>query len=189
MTFEDTHAQPAPREPSQFPNRIILRSPDDSVELKQLIPEDAERYFQLIDSDRAHLSQHGEDTAIKYPTVESVRESIVHPKKPAKYRFGIWDGEIMVGSDNLTPIEGNRIESGSWIAKVHTGHHYAARARRLLVDFAFKQLHVNEIISKITIGNEPSRKSVEKSGFVYSGDIEEDGKKKWLFVLKNPSHC
>jgi len=185
MASEDVHTQPALRESSQFPNRIILRSEDDSIILKQLIPDDAEGYFQLVDSDRAHLSQYGDDTAGKYPTVELVLESIVHPKNPDKYRFGIWDGETMVGSVNLTPLEGNRAESGSWIGKDHTGHNYAARARKLLIDFAFHQLGIEELISKIVIGNFSSRRSVEKSGYLYAGDIEEDGKKEWLFSLKN----
>lgn len=160
--------------------RIILKSEDDSIVLKQLYPEDAERYFQLVDSSREHLSQNEDVTAKKYPTVETVRESIVHPRNPDKYRFGIWEGDIMVGSDNLTPVESNRAELGSWIAKKYTGHRYAGRARKLLVDFAFNQLHLDEVFCDVTIGNEPSRKSVERSGFTLSG--EHGGK--WTFVLK-----
>ncbi len=160
--------------------RVVLKSEDDTVVLKQLYPEDAENYFKLVDSDSAHLSQHGDDTASKYPSVEAALESIVHPRNPDKYRFGIWDGDIMVGSDNLTPKERNRAELGSWIAKEYIGNRYAGRARKLLVDFAFNQLHLDEVFCEVTIGNEPSRKSVERSGFTLSG--EHDGK--WTFVLK-----
>lgn len=174
------------QEQPQLPSRIILRSKTDSVELKQLIPEDAEHYFQLVDSDRAHLSQFGDVTAEKYPTVEAVRESIVHPANPNKYRFGIWDGEVMVGSINLIPAENNRTEAGTWIAKAHTGHQYAARAGSLLIDFVFKQLQLDEVFAKIVVGNEASRKSAERSGFILTGEVEEDGVKKWMYVLSNP---
>lgn len=170
------------QEQTQLSNRIILRSEDDSIVLKQLIPDDAERYFQLVDSDRAHLSQHGDETAQKYSTIEAVRNSIVRPANTKKYRFGIWDSEVMVGSNNLTPVGQSRAELGSWIAKEHTGHRYAMRARRLLIDFAFHHLGIDEVFCKIVIGNEASRKSVERSGFTFAG--EKEGK--WIYILKRP---
>ncbi len=176
-----SNTNPVPEEQPLPPWRIILESEEDSVTLRQLIPEDAENYFQLVDSDRAHLSQFEDTTASKYPTVESVRESIIHPGNPNKYRFGIWDGDVMVGSDNLTPVEPNRGELGSWIAREYTGRRYAGRARKLLVDFAFNQLHLDEVFCEITTGNEASRKSVERSGFTFAG--EHDGK--WIYILKN----
>jgi len=160
--------------------RIILRSEDDSVLLMELIPDDAESYFQLVNSDRQHLSQHGDDTASKYPSVDSVRESILQPKNPSKYRFGIWDGDIMVGSDNLTPVDSHRAELGSWIAKKYIGNRYAGRGRKLLVEFAFSQLQLDEVFCEITTGNVASRKSVERSGFTLTG--EHDGK--WTYTLK-----
>jgi hypothetical protein len=52
----------------------------DGVVLRQLIPEDSQPYFDLIEYDRAHLSQFDDDTAAKYKTVEDVLESIVNPK-------------------------------------------------------------------------------------------------------------
>lgn len=175
-------AEPVLKEKPQPLGRIVLRSEDDTIILKQLVLDDAERYFQLVDSDREHLSQFGDETASKYPTIESVQQSIIHPSNPNKYRFGIWNGEVMVGSDNLTTVENNRAELGSWIAKSQTGHRYADRARKLLVDFAFNQLHLDEVFSVITIGNEASRKSVERSGFTFEG--ERDGK--WIYTFKRP---
>lgn len=180
---DELSAQSITQEQSQPSNRIILRSEDDTIVLKQLITDDAERYFQLVDSDRAHLSQHGDKTAQKYPTVEAVRKSIIPPENnPKKFRFGIWDGNVMVGSNNLTPVVNNRAELGSWIAKSHTGHRYAARARKLLVNFAFNRLGLDEVFSEIVIGNEASRKSVERSGFIFAG--EKEGK--WIYILKHP---
>jgi len=188
MSSEDSLAGRKFQEPSIVLNRIILRSQDDTIVLKQLIPEDAENLFQLVDADRAHLSQHGDTTAEKYRTAESVRDSIVHPdpKKPGKIRFGIWDGEIMVGSINLTPLGNDRVESGSWVGKAHTGYNYAARARGLLIDFAFDQLHAKEIVSKIIIGNEPSRRSVKRSGYLYSGmEYDKDSKQwQWIYIKR-----
>jgi len=175
--------------------RVILQSADDTVILKQLLPEDAEKYFELVDASREHLSrkyssQRKDITSGKYPDLQSVIDSIIPPedlgksKAKLKYRFGIWDGDLMVGSDNLTPLGNGCAELGSWIAKRYTGHHYhyAARGRRLLVDFAFNQLNLDELVCKIEMGNEASRHSVESSGFT----LTEEKVGGWIFILRRP---
>ena len=175
-----TNLSPSEAEPQK---RIILTTPDDTIQLRQLIPSDSEPYFALVEYDREHLSQHGDTTAQKYQTLGDVADSIVHPSNPQKYRFGIWDGDVMVGSDNLTPTDDNRAELGSWVGKEHTGNGYAARARVMLVDFAFNTLGLDEVFCNVTVGNEPSRRSVEGSGFTFKE--EKDGQ--WVYVLANPA--
>lgn len=169
--------------PAPTPERIVLS--DGTVRLMQLTAADAPAYFELIAFDPDHLRQHGDETADKYPDVASVQESIEHPKNPAKYRFGIWDGDVMVGSDNLTPEGDGKAELGSWVGKQHIGRGYAGRGRELLVDFAFSTLGLNEVHCDIVVGNEASRRSVEKSGFQFAGEFTDDeGERKWRYVLK-----
>lgn len=169
------------------PERIVLKSASDTVQLKQLIPSDAEGYFELIAQDPNHLRQHGDETADKYPSVDTVRDSILHPQNPSKYRFGIWDGEVMVGSDNLTPQDDNMAELGSWIGKNYIGHEYAGRARKLLVEFAFNTLKLDMVYCDIVVGNDPSVRSVEKSGFVLSEVYFDDDNETRIerYVLTN----
>jgi RimJ/RimL family protein N-acetyltransferase len=170
------------------PERVVLKSDNDTVQLMQLVPQDADDYFVLIAQDPAHLRQHGDETADKYPTPDAVRDSIVHPKNPAKYRFGIWDNGVMVGSNNLTPEDNGRAELGSWVGKEHIGQGYAGRARALLVDFAFNRLGFDEVYCDIVVGNEPSKRSVEKSGFALTGDfVDDEGVHKWRYVLRRQS--
>lgn len=161
--------------PSQ--ERIVITSPHDTVQLKQLVLADAPLYFALIEADRAHLSQqygkHTHGTARKYQTLADVEESILHPENPSRLRFGIWDGDTMVGSNNLVPDGEGRAELGSWVGKEYLGHRYAARGRQLLTGFAFGQLGLEEVHCDVAVGNEASRASVESSGFAYSG-VEDD---------------
>ena len=90
----------------------------------------------------------------------------------------------MVGSNNLTPEDDNRAELGSWVGKEHIGQGYAGRARALLVDFAFNHLGLDEVHCDIVVGNEPSKRSVEKSGFTLTGDfVDDEGIHKWRYVL------
>lgn len=169
------------------PERIILTSDHDTVKLMQLVLEDAQAYYDLIAFDPDHLRQNGDDTAGKYPDVESVRRSIENPK-PNKIRFGIWDGNTMVGSDNLTLKDGNKAELGSWVGKQYIGNGYAGRGRKLLVGFAFNRLGLDEVYCDIVTTNKESRRSVEKSGFQYVGEfIDEAGQRKWRYALRNPN--
>jgi RimJ/RimL family protein N-acetyltransferase len=53
----------------------------------------------------------------------------------------------------------------------------------MLVDFAFNTLGLDEVFCNVTVGNEPSRRSVEGSGFTFKE--EKDGQ--WVYVLANPA--
>ncbi len=180
MSSDERSLEPTP----PIHRRIIVTSSTDTVVLKQLVPTDAPEYFNRVEEDRAHLSQqHGprtaDSTAENYPTVESVLESIVNPKIPNKIRFGIWDGDVFVGSNNLSPRGEGRAELGSWVGGNYTGHNYAARARTLLVDYAFNTAGLEEVFCEIAVGNEASRKSVERSGFKFNG-VRYDH---WVYTL------
>lgn len=145
--------------------RIVIQDPDSSLELRQLIPDDAAAYFDLVNFDRPHLSRFGDDTATRYPTANSVLENIVNPTDPNQYRFGMWVDEVMVGSNNIT-LEGNGVaEVSSWVGAQYIGNNYADRARKILCTFAFKKLGVQKIISMVDAANIASCRSVEKSGF------------------------
>lgn len=171
-----------PSETAEFeviePTRIVLTSPEDTITLKQLVHGDAVDYFGLVDEDRAHLSQHGDTTAEKYPTLESVERSI-ELTPPDIYRFGIWEDEHMVGFIKLTPHQNGEIETGSWVSSKEAGNGYAHRARQIALKFAFDTLGVDKVMSEIAVGNDASRKSVERSGYVLVGEKDE----KWHYEL------
>lgn len=143
------------------PERLEIPGPDGMV-LKQLVPDDAQRYFDLIEYDRGHLSQHGEMTAQKYPTVGKVRDSIENPT--SKLRLGIWAGDTMVGSINLTPQE-DTAEIGYWMGKQYTGHGYAAKAVQALAVHTFATRDYNHLFAIVDRDNSASIRTLEKAGF------------------------
>lgn len=164
------------------PESIVVESVSDTVKLMQLTAADAQAYYDLIVYDPDHLRQFRDVTADKYPDVSSVRESIEHPRNPDKLRFGIWDSGVMVGSINLTPEDDDRAEIGYWVGKQHAGHGYAVRSTDLLVGYAFSSLGLSEVYANIVVGNEASRKSVEKSGFVLVHEfVNEEGVREWQY--------
>ncbi len=146
------------------PARIEVET-SDGFALRQLVPEDAQRYFDLIDADRGHF-KHGEDVTPKnYPTVQAVLESIENPKRPTKTRFGIWDGDVMVGSINLSTNHPGAAEIGYWIGAEHKGHGYARRATELLITYAFNGLNLDTLTAWVDPANEASIKTLERAGF------------------------
>ncbi|MFO0887036.1 MAG: GNAT family protein [Candidatus Saccharimonadales bacterium] len=169
------------REIDKGKRRIEVKAHNDVIVLRQLTVEDAQTYFDLIDHDREHYSQFDDVTAKKYQVVGDVEDSIIN-QKPNKYRFGIWDGDVMVGSNNLTVLEDGSAEIGYWVGSQYTGQGYASRALSPLVGFAFNDLGLHEVFTNIVVGNEASRKTVENAGFEFRG-IDEGC---WVhFMLKD----
>ena len=147
----------------------------EGISLRELTLDDAERYFNLVDFDRGHLSQFGDETAAKYPDVKEVEDSILNQAKPV-HRFGIWDKDTMVGLIKLTELSPGMHEVGYWVGKEHIGHGFAAKALEPITEYAIRNLGAHTVIGKVAQGNYASRKSLERAGFVFCG--EKDGQ--WL---------
>jgi RimJ/RimL family protein N-acetyltransferase len=170
------------------PLDLVISTESPTVLLKRLVPRDAELLFAAIDIDREHLSQFSDVTSAKYMTVGAVLQSILEPENPSKLRFGIWDNKNFVGSINIRP-EGQDAEVGYWVSGDSTGHGYATIAVRAISNFALSNLKVRDILASVREENIPSRKVLEKSGFVYFEDTEEliNGEriKSWKFKTTN----
>lgn len=154
----------------------------DGIVLRQLIPTDANRYFELIDADRTHFKHGQEVTPAKYPDVESVRRSIEVPD-PRRTRFGIWENDVMVGSINLTDKRPGAAELGYWVGGEYKGSGYAHRAVVALTEHVFNNLGITELVAWVSPKNVPSIKTLEKSGFRQDVTSENETR----YVLDNPN--
>ena len=173
-------------------SRIEIES-QNGLALRQLVPgvlEDADAYFGLVQNNRDHLKQAhrgGSDkTAEKYQTVEDVHKSILDPEDPFKLRFGIWDQDNMVGSINLTPKENHEAEIGYWVGKKHIGKGYAAQAIKLLSGYAFEKQGADLVFAHVFVGNEASKRSLEKAGFGFVETFQRNGEQLWVYQLTKP---
>ncbi|HLD05515.1 MAG TPA: GNAT family N-acetyltransferase [Candidatus Nanoarchaeia archaeon] len=148
---------------------------DDELRLREFSPSDASAIFSLIDQNRDHLSQHGEDTAAKYPTQESVLTSIQAPKNPLKLRFGIWAGDTFVGSVNLHPDgSGRSAEIGYYLGSEFMKRGYVTRSVRRLIQYGFEELGVQEVWAKVAKSNEPSIPVLIKTEFSEDNSRSDD---------------
>ncbi len=150
---------------------IATQRPD--LTLRRFMREDARAIFALIDGSREHLSQHGEDTAIKYPTIESVIESIEHPTNLQRLRLGIWHEKTLVGSINLQPLippDLSCAQIGYYLGAQHTGKGYARSALEAVTDYAFTH-GCQEVIAFVVPANRPSIAVLRKAGYEEKGDF------------------
>ena len=146
---------------------------DNGLTLRQFIPEDAGVIFELIDTNRGHLSQNGDDTAKKYKTEKEVLDSILHPKNQARQRFGIWSIDAYVGTINVTP-EDDKAEMGYYLGAQHQGHGYMGRAVHRIVNYCFDDLRLQKIWAKVHVNNEKSTSVLFASGFRVNEDKPSD---------------
>jgi len=155
------------------------------ITLRQFSLGDAADIFQLIDRNRAHLSQPGDNTADKYQTIESVEESIRNPQNPGRLRFGVWNNNNqIVGSINLTPDEDNpkKGEVGYYLGSEFTGNGYMTNALLTLSTYALNQLGLKELYAKVNPQNSASPKVLLRAGFTETGTMDGDR----LFTLVKP---
>ena len=94
----------------------------------------------MINRNRGHFSQFGDETADKYKTLRDVEESILNPKNPNRLRFGVWSsGGEFVGSINLTPDKdnGQRCEIGYYLGPEYIGKGYMLNSVLTLSTYGF----------------------------------------------------
>lgn len=147
---------------------IEIAAPDGHVSLREFSLEDSEEMFALIDSSRDHLSQFGDETAAKYPTLASFQDSITSPSNPQRLRFGIRNREgQLVGSINLTPekLDPTTGEIGYYLGKGKTGNGYAITAVKALCDYAFTKRGYETLYGVVVAGNVDSVKVLRNAGF------------------------
>lgn len=157
---------------TEFSAPTFLELYGEGVTLRELRLNDAELYFNLVEADRGHLSQFGDTTADKYPDVLTVEQSILN-QPPNVHRFGIWNDEqdIMVGLIKTTQGKHGVCEVGYWVGGRHTGHGYASRSLPAITEYSYSTLHAPVVYAEVVVGNQASRKSLEKSGYVITDEV------------------
>lgn len=174
MTNEASPTKNAPQNP------IEILSADGNITLRQFVPQDSEDIFALIDRNRNHLSQFGDDTADKYPNLETVRESIEHPKNTKRLRFAMRNREgQLVGSINITTDEENQgtAEIGYYLGSEFQRQGYMGRAVTILTDYGFNVLNYETIYGDVAEGNTASVNVLLKAGYKETG--KHDGKTRY----------
>ena len=154
---------------------------DEHVKLVQLQPDQADKLFELTDSNREYLGMFLPwVTFVK--TVENSRnhieETLLNRATDSTYTYGIaLDGEI-VGDISLRNLRDDfhAPEIGYWIAPNYSGKGLTTRAVQALTDLGLSTLGLDKIIIRADIENIASNKVAEKAGYALIGHDTEDDK-------------
>ncbi|MDB5164016.1 MAG: sle [Candidatus Saccharibacteria bacterium] len=142
---------------------------DEGIVLREVYPSDSAAMFALIDRNRTHLSQHGDDTAAKYQSPEAMVERNAN-QHDREWRFNIWDGDSNVGFAKLTRIIGQPLEIGYYLGSEFQGRGHATKAVVALTSYATESLRQTKVIAKVAKSNAASLAVLQRAGYTITGE-------------------
>lgn len=155
-----------------FTNRFTdIELVGNSVCLRPIRPEDAGAAFPLAQDDRVTRTLLWDGPS----SVESLeegyhRQADLWKKGTGPYNFVIEE----LGTTALMGVIGARgehpqVDIGYWLGVPYWGKGYMTEAVRLVTHFAFQYLEAVRVYATVFVGNEASRRVLEKSGFQLDG--------------------
>lgn len=156
-------------------NILILKG--RHVNLREISPKDAEALtYYTDDNDITQftplVAPYQKDEALKY-----IERSALHIDQEIEFVLAVAlkKTDEMVGTMTLNNIDykNRTAEVRFWIGKEHRRNGYFRDAADLILDFAYKELHLNKIYARVTEPNKVSKKALERYGFVYEGLLRE----------------
>ncbi|MFP6593515.1 MAG: GNAT family N-acetyltransferase [Dehalococcoidia bacterium] len=144
---------------------------DSEITLRSPTVSDAERLFELIDSNRAHLREWLPEL-LAIETVEQEREWL-------QERIADTGGEkplLIIVDDNVVGVIGANIQEqnasadvGYWRAEGQQGRGITTRSCAAIVDELLRVKGLNRIVIRAAVENTRSRAIPERLGFIHEG--------------------
>jgi ribosomal-protein-serine acetyltransferase len=144
--------------------RLTIATDIPNLRLVALTPDDAEAYYDLIDRNRGHLTQHGDWTELGEATPESAKASLDNPDG-RNAQFGIWLEERLIGRADLCPRTPGNVVLGYWLGSEFTGKGYATAACKALIAHGKAALGATTVYAGVTKGNTKSEALLGRLGF------------------------
>ena len=145
--------------------RLVIKTPeiDDKVELTQLIND-----YEVIQwLSNIPFPYKLEDAEVFIE--QSQGKILKHEIKT----YMIFHNKKMIGVIALQDFKGHSCELGYWLGKKYWGKGFATEAVCRLLELGFNELNLNEIYAAYKVGNEASKKVLEKSGFQFYREKQE----------------
>ncbi len=156
----------------------LARLDGDLVFLRPPAPEDWEPWAEVRRESRAYLKPWEPtwpaDALTESAYLRRVRRLVTEWKADEGYSFHVFErvrGRL-VGGIGLTQVRRGVAQTGTlgyWIGQRYERRGYTTEAVGLVVRFAFRTLQLHRIEAACLPDNLPSRRVLEKSGFVREG--------------------
>jgi RimJ/RimL family protein N-acetyltransferase len=135
-----------------------------NLRLVALAPEDTDAYYDLVDRNRGHLTQHGDWTDLGEATSESVQADLAHLDWLSTF-IGNWLDEQLIGRVDLNPRTQRNFVLAYWLGGELTGKGYATAACQALIAYGKAELGATNIWAGVTKGNAKSEAVLARLGF------------------------
>ena len=153
----------------------------DGLSLKLRHLEDAEAFFQLVDSNRNYFRPWLDWVDFTVSTDDTrifIQKCLDGFEKKVSADLGVMYEGQWVGSMGFHTIEleNGWAEIGYWLSKDHTGKGIMTDCVKAMIDYGFKTLNLHRIQIKCDSANVASKAIPERLGFNLDGTIREDRK-------------
>ena len=135
------------------------------LEVREHAPADASVYYELVQANREHLTQHGDYRQLVAGSREETERRFAAPGS-GSLRCGIWKDERLIGHVTLVHGEPPRWGVGFWLAEDATRRGYMTASLAALLEHARRALEATEVLGGVTHGNHRSSAVLIRLGFV-----------------------
>jgi ribosomal-protein-serine acetyltransferase len=166
---------------------------DDELQLRQLQPQDAAAFFELVDTNREYLGRWlpwVETTKERRDSENFISSTLKTRQEGSAFGYGVIYRGNVVGHISLMHItDGQKPEIGYWISSTTAGKGLATKAARKLTQVGLDILNLPEIVIKVQPSNAGSNRVAEKLGYVLLDTLHDDhyGHVVNVWFMKNSS--
>ena len=151
----------------------------ENLELRTLIPENAEEVFSMVDQNREYLREYlpwVDSTQSSEQTRQTIEGWQKDLEDKRDFVFGIFHGGKYIGNIGLHDLKSKNNNSamiGYWLAEDCQGKGIMTECVRLLTDFGFHELDLNRIYICCAFGNKKSRAIPERLGYIQEAVLQD----------------
>jgi RimJ/RimL family protein N-acetyltransferase len=149
-------------------------SREEVVSLRRLYQEDSDEYYDLFDSNREHISQYDRRLGKAFLSLSEVAEQLSPYNTSTYHHYAVKLGGEFVGATSFILKRDRSAEIATWIDRDHVQKGLATRATRMLINHGFMWEGIRKFDALITPDNEPSKRTVQRLGFIHTETLEED---------------
>lgn len=160
---------------------------EDDLELRILLQDDAQIFFESIERNRNYLAEFMPRICENRSLKDSQNVICIFLKQLIDnngFRVGIFYKNKFVGIIGLKHIDwiNKKSEIMYWVDEEYTGRQIASKCVRKVMDIAFEYYELNKLILCASKLNFASQGVAKKCGFILDGVIRED-------ELLNSGYC
>lgn len=150
----------------------------ENIFLRPFVLPDAEELLILQNKNRSFFSNYSTTRSANYWSLEAQQKLIVkreqNKQKDIEYYFGIYkdNSNKLIGTISLFQVMRGDLQSafiGYFLDQEHNGNGFATQSVKLIVNYAFKTLHLHRIEAGVQPHNIGSIRVLEKAGFHKEG--------------------